>query len=361
VEFQGVFFELVNNLKTFAMSNADNKNMHFVAFSRYMCPENVASIDYYRLGVTVHKNVDVGIELDNVKLNEEEQTVDYQIMRRMNEDHQVHAEIKYTDVASGESRIADQSLPALAPGIYQILVRAVAAGGGHTDWKIVTSAMQVKDCGSSCVECTWDGVCRKCDDRYPLENGKCVITCQQNALGCFKDNVNNRAIATLEGTDPRLDGDYRRRNGRFEKCQAVACELGYPGMALQNGGWCASSPTALDTYDKYGEASNCPPNEFGGAEKNMVYQLIQGFSCPTDGVGAFHGELIASKSTDSWQQCAAACTANPRCLFWTWVKADANKYALPQDRYPKLCDLMRRFRNTLSRDSYVSGHRDCMP
>ena len=50
-------------------------------------------------------------------------------------------------------------------------------------------------------------------------------------------------------------------------------ETGYQVFALQAGGWCASSPTALDTYKKYGQSSNCASDGEGGGWANQVYLI----------------------------------------------------------------------------------------
>ena len=41
---------------------------------------------------------------------------------------------------------------------------------------------------------------------------------------------------------------------------------------FQNGGWCAASSTALETYNKYGAASNCADGK-GGGWANDVYKI----------------------------------------------------------------------------------------
>ncbi|XP_035672021.1 uncharacterized protein LOC118413012 [Branchiostoma floridae] len=94
------------------------------------------------------------------------------------------------------------------------------------------------------------------------------------SLGCWKD-TGNRAIATLEGTDARLDGSYPARKNAIEKCYQVAKSRGFSVFAVQNGGWCAGSATALSTYRKYGPSSGCGKDGEGGGWANEVY-LITG-------------------------------------------------------------------------------------
>ena len=101
-------------------------------------------------------------------------------------------------------------------------------------------------------------------------------------LGCWADKA-DRAIPTLEGQDNRLDGNYWSRSNSLHKCKAAAEARGWTIFALQNGGWCASSATAGDTYKKYGSAESCLANGAGGAWGNQVYR-IGAISC-TDSFG----------------------------------------------------------------------------
>ena len=89
-------------------------------------------------------------------------------------------------------------------------------------------------------------------------------------IGCYKDNP-SRAIQTLEGTDPILDGPYSSRKNPISKCAVAAMRKGYSMFAVQDGGWCASSGTAPQTFDKYGKSTACMPDGEGGALANQVY------------------------------------------------------------------------------------------
>ena len=44
-------------------------------------------------------------------------------------------------------------------------------------------------------------------------------------------------------------------------------------FALQAGGWCASSPTAENTYNKHGQSSSCEADGEGGVYANQVYKI----------------------------------------------------------------------------------------
>ena len=91
-------------------------------------------------------------------------------------------------------------------------------------------------------------------------------------MGCFKD-TGSRAIPTLEGKDAILDGSYRGRKNAIAKCAATARRRGFHIFALQHGGWCASSPTAEKTFDKYGKSGSCQGDGEGGPWANEVYVL----------------------------------------------------------------------------------------
>ena len=74
------------------------------------------------------------------------------------------------------------------------------------------------------------------------------------AVGCFKDS-SSRAIPTMEGKDSILDGSHRRQKNTISKGALAAIRAGYQMFAVQSGGLCASSATAPQTFDKYGESS----------------------------------------------------------------------------------------------------------
>ena len=91
-------------------------------------------------------------------------------------------------------------------------------------------------------------------------------------VGCYKD-TGNRAIQTLEGRDAILDGSYPSRKNPVAKCAVAAMRLGYSMFAVQNGGWCAASATAPDTFGKYGKSAACKADGEGGPWANQVYVI----------------------------------------------------------------------------------------
>ena len=92
-------------------------------------------------------------------------------------------------------------------------------------------------------------------------------------VGCYRDTA-DRAIPTLEKIDLVLDDgafSYHNRRNAIVKCAVAALKRGFPAFALQNGGWCAASAKAQETFNKYGESSECSDDGRGGFWANNVY------------------------------------------------------------------------------------------
>ena len=92
------------------------------------------------------------------------------------------------------------------------------------------------------------------------------------SIGCYRD-TGNRAILPLEGKDSILDGRYWTRKNPIAKCAAAARRAGYSMFAVQNGGWCAASATAGETFNKYGKSTACGSDGEGGPWANQVYVI----------------------------------------------------------------------------------------
>ena len=91
------------------------------------------------------------------------------------------------------------------------------------------------------------------------------------SLGCWKD-VPTRAIASLEHHFPE---QYNVRINPIQKCFEVAMSFGYQVFAVQDGGQCFGSPTAQNTYAKYGSSRYCSYGT-GGPMANNVYRMKNG-------------------------------------------------------------------------------------
>ena len=92
------------------------------------------------------------------------------------------------------------------------------------------------------------------------------------SIGCYRDNA-DRAIQTLEAKDAILDGSYKTRTNAIAKCAVAAMKAGYSMFAVQDGGWCAASATAPQTYNKYGDSVACLADGEGGPWANQVYNI----------------------------------------------------------------------------------------
>jgi len=85
----------------------------------------------------------------------------------------------------------------------------------------------------------------------------------------------------LEGADAILDGSYSSRKNPIAKCAVAAMRKGYSMFAVQDGGWCAASATAPQTFDKYGKSSSCRSDGEGGGWANQVYVIKGNLMHPT--------------------------------------------------------------------------------
>ena len=74
--------------------------------------------------------------------------------------------------------------------------------------------------------------------------------------------------------DPILDRFYKDRKNAIAKCAVATIRAGYRMFGVQNGGWCASSASAPQTFDKYGQSNDCEADGEGGRFANHVYTVI---------------------------------------------------------------------------------------
>ena len=89
-------------------------------------------------------------------------------------------------------------------------------------------------------------------------------------LGCWKD-TGNRAVPQIDGSDPRIRGNYQRRANAINKCYQVARERKMVLFAIQHGGWCAAAPN-FNGYKRYGSSNKCRGGK-GGPWANDVYRI----------------------------------------------------------------------------------------
>ena len=74
--------------------------------------------------------------------------------------------------------------------------------------------------------------------------------------------------------DPILDREYEVRKNAIAKCAVAAIRAGYSMFGVQDGGWGASSASAPQTFDKYGQSNDCGADGEGGPFANHVYTVI---------------------------------------------------------------------------------------
>ena len=89
-------------------------------------------------------------------------------------------------------------------------------------------------------------------------------------VGCYKD-TGSRAIPTLEGKDSILDRSYSSHTNPIAKCAVAAMRVGYNMFVVQDGGQCAASVLAPQTFHKYGKSTACKDDGEGGPYTNQVY------------------------------------------------------------------------------------------
>ena len=82
------------------------------------------------------------------------------------------------------------------------------------------------------------------------------------SIGCYHDHFPDRVIPSIEGDTPILDGHYRWRTNRIEKCYQAAVSFGFKMFALQDGGECRASNNGQWDYWRYGDCevtNKCKP------------------------------------------------------------------------------------------------------
>ncbi|XP_078379572.1 uncharacterized protein LOC144662599 isoform X1 [Oculina patagonica] len=153
--------------------------------------------------------------------------------------------------------------------------------------------------------------CKSDGEGGPLANQVYYIK-DYKGVGCYRDTADH-AIPTLEGTDSILDGEYWNRQNTIVKCAVAARKRDFLAFALQDGGWCASSATARETFYKYGQNNDCKENGEGGNWANNVYvfQDKRYNSC-------YEVNLETALSRPGWANCSLG-----RYLNGLWRKIDA--------------------------------------
>ena len=74
-------------------------------------------------------------------------------------------------------------------------------------------------------------------------------------LGCFNDSQ-ARAIPSLEGQDPVLDGDYNTRQDAVRKCALAATKRGHKVYVVMSNGQCSSGADTVKNFAKFGHGES---------------------------------------------------------------------------------------------------------
>ncbi|XP_078369566.1 E-selectin-like isoform X3 [Oculina patagonica] len=166
---------------------------------------------------------------------------------------------------------------------------------------------------SATAEMTFDKYGKSTDCNNDGEGGpwanNIYVLKAYKSVGCYSDTA-NRAIPTIEGQDSTLDGSYPDRKKAIAKCAVAARKRGFKMFALQNGGWCATSATAEQTYNKYGKSTACNADGEGGPWANHVYTFEVTESCPKGYYGSPCQECPLNTYKDFVGH-ATACTSCP--------------------------------------------------
>ncbi|KAI8490265.1 hypothetical protein Bbelb_320030 [Branchiostoma belcheri] len=194
-----------------------------------------------------------------------------------------YGDVVHFTCEQGYRLVGNSSLTCLSDGTWSGRSATCAAtqkwrndgqcGAGYTTADGSTAECDPDSIYPCCSEYNWCGyTAEHCDSLTPLRQ---ILTAgsQLQRLGCWGDTA-DRAVPTLEGTDPVLDGPYPSRTDPVRKCQDAAAKRGYTVFAVQDGGWCAASADALQAYVKYGESDACRPDGEGGPWANEVYRIV---------------------------------------------------------------------------------------
>ena len=95
-------------------------------------------------------------------------------------------------------------------------------------------------------------------------------------LGCFNDSQ-ARAIPSLEGQDPVLDGDYTTRQDAVRKCALAAKKREHKVYVVMSNGQCSSGADTAKNFAKFGHGeSECSTMTDIHRVYNFDYDSVDG-------------------------------------------------------------------------------------
>ena len=95
-------------------------------------------------------------------------------------------------------------------------------------------------------------------------------------LGCFKDSQ-ARAVPSLEGQDPVLDGDYTTRQDAVRKCALAAKKREHKVYVVMSNGQCSSGADTAKRFAKFGHGeTECSEMAATNNVYNYDYKSVDG-------------------------------------------------------------------------------------
>ena len=95
-------------------------------------------------------------------------------------------------------------------------------------------------------------------------------------LGCFKDSQ-ARAVPSLEGQDPVLDGDYTTRQDAVRKCALAAKKREHKVYVVMSNGQCSSGADTAKSFAKFGHGeTECSEMAATNNVYNYDYESVDG-------------------------------------------------------------------------------------
>ena len=158
-------------------------------------------------------------------------------------------------------------------------------------------------------------------------------------VGCWGD-TGDRAMPIIEGSDPRISGNYWGREDAINKCYSVSKERGYKVFAVQHNGHCQGT-TDTNGYKRFGRSGGCYGAGKGGGWANDVYIIGDDTGKPNEGTWTCLPGIPVpvNKNENGDVQCMSY--NNRDCL---WRSNDAECNALldsnPQNLAPLECGTM---------------------
>ena len=110
-----------------------------------------------------------------------------------------------------------------------------------------------------------------------------------NPLGCW-EQTSNTAIPLIEGSDPRIEGDYKLRTNAIRKCYQVARQRHMVVFAIKDGGMCFASAD-LDGHQRHKKSKECRNRWSKGTSRAKNVYSITNIIKPQGLLTSFEGNF----------------------------------------------------------------------